>query len=426
MEVKAKIYEEEIEEEDVKWLKHYCSMHQILLVGEGDFSFSLSLANAFGSAINIVATSHDAYDILLKKYSKAQSNVEELKKMGASIVHEVDATKMKFHAGLRTRRFDRIVFNFPHAGFKGKEDHPQLIKYVVLHSCLYGSIKLHRQLVRGFFRNAGHMLRPYGEVHVSHKTAAPFSHWNLEELAAENSLVLVESANFCIEDYPGYNNKRGDGSRSDIPFPLGKCSTFKFIIGHIHKTKNPLRKIDLLPSSPSINPIANNHIVCGNIPIDRLHYANVIYPEIHRPVNYERIPRSINGLAHRDTNLWSFSSFNSLGLRMQGTNDFEFRDTAPPPLCRINNFSLGMVELQFSSFPGVSLRSRFPLISSYNTDLLEAPTRLSSGYDYLRHYEELHSRGVSILECSRMFQRQAGWEWDEATRQRERFLCHGI
>ncbi|KAI0501751.1 hypothetical protein KFK09_016696 [Dendrobium nobile] len=324
--------------------------------------------------------------------------------MGASIVHGVDATKMKFHAGLRTRRFDRIVFNFPHAGFKGKEDHPQLIK-------------LHRQLVRGFFRNAGHMLRPYGEVHVSHKTAVPFSHWNLEELAAENSLVLVESANFCIEDYPGYNNKRGDGSRSDIPFPLGKCSTFKFIIGHIHKTKNPLTKIDLLPSQPSIIPVADNRIVYGNIPIDH----------VHRPVNYERIPRSINGLAHRDTtNLWPFSSFNSLGLRMQGTNDFEFREKAPLPLCRINNFSLGMVELQVSTFPGVSLRSSFPLISSYNTDLLEAQRRISLSYNYLRHYEELHSRGVSILECRRMFQRQAGWGWDEETRRRELFLCHGI
>lgn len=72
-------------------------------------------------------------DNLLKKYGKAQSNVEELKKMGAAIMHEVDATKMKFRDDLRTRKFDRVIFNFPHAGFKGKEDHPQLIKYVVLY-----------------------------------------------------------------------------------------------------------------------------------------------------------------------------------------------------------------------------------------------------------------------------------------------------
>lgn len=40
-----------------KWIKHYCSSHKILIVGEGDFSFSLCLANSFDSASNIVATS---------------------------------------------------------------------------------------------------------------------------------------------------------------------------------------------------------------------------------------------------------------------------------------------------------------------------------------------------------------------------------
>lgn len=40
-----------------KWVKHYCSSHKMLLVGEGDFSFSASLAAAFGSAHNMIATS---------------------------------------------------------------------------------------------------------------------------------------------------------------------------------------------------------------------------------------------------------------------------------------------------------------------------------------------------------------------------------
>jgi len=43
------------------WVKHYSSKHQILLVGEGDFSFSCSLATCFGSASNIYASSLDSY-----------------------------------------------------------------------------------------------------------------------------------------------------------------------------------------------------------------------------------------------------------------------------------------------------------------------------------------------------------------------------
>ncbi|POO03687.1 ferredoxin-fold anticodon-binding domain protein [Trema orientale] len=118
----------EEEEEGEKWVKHYSSNHQILVVGDGDFSFSLSLARSFGSASNILPTSLDPFDVVIKKYKEAKSNLENLKMLGTSPLYGVDATKMKRYPELRMRQFDRIIFNFPHAGFHGKEDDIRLIQ----------------------------------------------------------------------------------------------------------------------------------------------------------------------------------------------------------------------------------------------------------------------------------------------------------
>ncbi|KAL6567677.1 hypothetical protein OROGR_001345 [Orobanche gracilis] len=198
-----------------RWIKHYSSGHSILLVGEGDFSFSYCLATAFGSATNIVATSFDTYDGLIEKYRNAYANLAVLEIMGATLLHGVDATLMRSLPDLQSQKFHRVVYNFPHAGFHRKEDNPDLIL-------------MHRNLVRGFLMNASTMLLPDGEIHVNHKITAPFDSWKIEDLAAECSLLCVGQDYFRIEDYPGYQNKRGSGSRPDEPFPLGECITFRF------------------------------------------------------------------------------------------------------------------------------------------------------------------------------------------------------
>ncbi|KAL6999075.1 25S rRNA (uracil2634-N3)-methyltransferase [Sarracenia purpurea var. burkii] len=125
---------------------------------------------------------------------------------------------------LNSKIFDRIVFNFPHAGFDdGYREHSAR------------RIKRHRGVVRRFLRSARGMLSSKGEVHVTHKTAYAFNKWKVEVLAENEGLCLIEEALFSKFYYPGYENKRGDGSKSNDTFPVGQCSTFKFAMPKVYK-----------------------------------------------------------------------------------------------------------------------------------------------------------------------------------------------
>ncbi|KAK9269625.1 hypothetical protein L1049_001402 [Liquidambar formosana] len=153
--------------------------------------------------------------LLMQKHSTVGTNLKKLEDRGCTIVHEVDAHTMSQHPLLSNKLFDRIVSNFPHAGFIHRE-----------HDTL--QIRHHQKVVKGFLRNARCMLAANGEAHVTHKTAYPFSEGEIKKIAKEVGLRLVKEVCFNKWDYPGYDNKRGDGDRSNETFPVGECSTFKF------------------------------------------------------------------------------------------------------------------------------------------------------------------------------------------------------
>ncbi|GLJ08338.1 hypothetical protein SUGI_0086710 [Cryptomeria japonica] len=100
-------------------LMHYSSLQSILLVGEGNFSFSSALATAFKSAKNIVASTFDSKAKVMRVYDTARNSVGNLKSRGASVLYKVDAARLHEIEDLSARTFDRIVFNLPHAGYFG-------------------------------------------------------------------------------------------------------------------------------------------------------------------------------------------------------------------------------------------------------------------------------------------------------------------
>ncbi|CAJ1971441.1 unnamed protein product [Sphenostylis stenocarpa] len=146
---------------------------------------------------------------------KSAQNLAELTKLGCTVVHEVDAQTMSEHPLLKPMCFDRIVFNFPHAGFVYQENDIR-------------QIELHKDVVSGFLKSARNMVSDDGEIHVTHKNSHPYNLWEIVKLAEKVNLQLVEKVPFYAYHYLGYVNKRGSGVRCDQSFPVGDCSTFKF------------------------------------------------------------------------------------------------------------------------------------------------------------------------------------------------------
>lgn len=94
----------------------------ILLVGEGNFSFTRALVADPPSSLqylppgNITATTYDSEEECYRKYPGAQEIIQYLRGRSVEVLFEVDATKLEKHSTLKHRKYDKVMWNFPHAG----------------------------------------------------------------------------------------------------------------------------------------------------------------------------------------------------------------------------------------------------------------------------------------------------------------------
>lgn len=91
----------------------------ILLIGEGNFSYAVSLLSPLHSHPPhlVLATAYDSEAVCYEKYPDAAAHVERIRAAGARVEFGVDAAQMsKCKAIGKEPRWSRIVFNFPHAG----------------------------------------------------------------------------------------------------------------------------------------------------------------------------------------------------------------------------------------------------------------------------------------------------------------------
>lgn len=176
-----------------------------LVVGDGNFSFSLSLckqlmATSDGKGVKMVATSFENLD-RVELRPQARENLKELQAFqGITVLHNLDATQLKASEDLKRLEmvYDFVIFNFPHPGGKNR-------------------IQLNRVLLRDFFVSvsSSEMVAADVEVHVSlcrgqGGTEVDLDHrgyensWKVTEMAAEGGLVLHRVEPFPHHDYPNY------------------------------------------------------------------------------------------------------------------------------------------------------------------------------------------------------------------------------
>ena len=186
---------------------------QILTIGDGDFSFSLSLikiSNARNQNNKFVGTSYESRETILKIYSNSDNILNNLEKEGAIVFHNIDAKNLQSQLQLKPfkRSFHIIIWNFPCvASPNGKDGQVQEINDNV-------------ELLTSFFSSCKKLLikskekGEYGEVRITHKTIEPFCWWNILQIAENCGWYHIGSVVFDKCLYKGYNNRKALDKKS--------------------------------------------------------------------------------------------------------------------------------------------------------------------------------------------------------------------
>ncbi|OBS83079.1 hypothetical protein A6R68_22917, partial [Neotoma lepida] len=168
---------------------------RLLLVGEGNFSFTASLSDTLATGVSITATclQHPAD---LEEDPVTQENLLRLRERGIEVRFGVDCTQLAHALQAHDRDFDRIYFNFPHCGRKA-------------------GVAKNRELLAKFFLSCADVLAKEGEIHVAlcrGQGGTPadkpqrewHNSWQVVAMAALGGFILSDVYPFRYEAVPGY------------------------------------------------------------------------------------------------------------------------------------------------------------------------------------------------------------------------------
>ncbi len=169
----------------------------LLLVGEGNLSFALSLAGiAKFHPRQITATTYETEQNLT---NDAISNATALRYSGVAVINGVDATNLRANFG--SERFDNIAFQFPNTGSREPIEgrNPNFV------------------LIREFLESASGQLTQGGKVFIT-AVDSPYYEgaFHFDEAAKITGFKAPVKQPFNPDDFPGYEHSMTNEDESAI------------------------------------------------------------------------------------------------------------------------------------------------------------------------------------------------------------------
>ena len=178
--------------DDILWLKadQFDFSGQIakgatLLVGEGNLSFSLSLAGF--KRIRPTLLTATTFALLRDITPAGKENTAKLRTRGATVYHGIDATRLRDFFG--NKGFQTIIFQFPNVASRTpiQGHNPNFV------------------LIRRFLSCASGQLLPGGKVLISAVDSPHYrGAFNFEQAAKDTGFAVPEIYPFDPDDFPGY------------------------------------------------------------------------------------------------------------------------------------------------------------------------------------------------------------------------------
>lgn len=234
---KKKKQQQQQQQKQQKGLIPFTPEDKLLLVGEGDFSFAVSIIREnLIHAANLVATSYDSKEELIEKYPNVEENLTLLEEEGVKLLHGVDATNLVTTMKLApsgknkkskasnmlfsdSKNLDYIMFNFPHTGKGMKDvdrnirDHQKLI-LSYFQSCKEVFKLLNNEMENDF---AGYVSTSTnenkGKVILTLFEGEPYTSWNIKILGRSEDFKVERSGKFNWGMFPDYHHRRTNSTR---------------------------------------------------------------------------------------------------------------------------------------------------------------------------------------------------------------------